>query len=87
MIRSVLLSLQHGSFKRTLTNRLTNDKLDDIINVSEKNGSLGGKLMGGGGGGFMFVVPPEKQEDFKKVMKNIKVWIPFKLNREGSEIV
>ena len=75
-------------FKRTLTNRLTNDKLDDIINVSEKNGSLGGKLMGAGGGGFfMFVVPPEKQEDFKKVMKNIKVWIPFKLNREGSEII
>ena len=75
-------------FKKTLTNGLTNDKLDDIINVSEKNGSLGGKLMGAGGGGFfMFVVPPEKQEDFKKVMKNIKVWIPFKLNKEGSEIV
>ena len=36
---------------------------------------------------FMFVVPPEKQEDFKKTINNIKVWIPFKLNKEGSEIV
>ena len=26
-------------------------------------------------------------ENFKKVMENIKVWIPFKLNKEGSEIV
>ena len=75
-------------FKKTLTNGLTNDKLDDIINQSEKSGSLGGKLMGAGGGGFfMFIVPPEKQEQFKMTMKKIKVWIPFKLNREGSQII
>tara|TARA_B100001093_G_C26762231_1_gene986283 strand:+ start:263 stop:1237 length:975 start_codon:yes stop_codon:yes gene_type:complete len=75
-------------FKRTLTNGLTNDKLDDIITLSEKNGSLGGKLMGAGGGGFfMFVVPPEKQNSFKKALKKIKVWIPFKLNTKGSEIL
>jgi len=35
----------------------------------------------------MFVVPPEKQENFKKEMKNIKVWVPFKLNTKGSEII
>ena len=75
-------------FKKTLTNGLTNDKLDDIISLSEKSGSLGGKLMGAGGGGFfMFIVPPEKQEQFKMTMKKIKVWIPFKLNKEGSQII
>jgi D-glycero-alpha-D-manno-heptose-7-phosphate kinase len=76
------------SFKKNLTDDLTNEKLDNIIHYSELNGSLGGKLMGAGGGGFfMFVVPPEKQENFKKEMKNIKVWVPFKLNTKGSEII
>ena len=75
-------------FKRTLTNDLTNDKLDDIITLSEKSGSLGGKLMGAGGGGFfMFIVPPDKQDEFKNTMKKIKVWIPFRLNTKGSEVL
>tara|TARA_R110002020_G_scaffold49638_3_gene141090 strand:+ start:16380 stop:17354 length:975 start_codon:yes stop_codon:yes gene_type:complete len=75
-------------FKKHLTSDLTNKKLDDIFELSDKNGSLGGKLMGAGGGGFfMFVVPPEKQEKFKQALNCIKVWVPFKLSREGSQII
>jgi D-glycero-alpha-D-manno-heptose-7-phosphate kinase len=51
-------------------------------------GSLGGKLMGAGGGGFfMFLVPPKQQEEFKKKMSSIKVWVPFKFDMYGSQII
>ena len=76
------------NFKKHLTDDLTNKKLDYIFDLSEKNGSLGGKLMGAGGGGFfVFVVPPEKQEKFKQALKCIKVWVPFKLSKGGSEVI
>jgi len=62
--------------------------IDDIINQSIKAGSLGGKLMGAGGGGFfMFLVPPEKQNEFKQKMNSIKVWVPFKFDFEGSQVI
>jgi D-glycero-alpha-D-manno-heptose-7-phosphate kinase len=55
---------------------------------SISNGSLGTKLMGAGGGGFfMFLVPPEKQEEFKKQMTQIKVWVPFEFDNDGSQII
>lgn len=62
--------------------------IDDVINQSIRSGSLGGKLMGAGGGGFfMFLVPPEKQKEFKQKMNSIKVWVPFKFDFEGTQII
>lgn len=62
--------------------------IDDIINQSIQSGSLGGKLMGAGGGGFfMFLVPPEKQKEFKQKMNSIKVWVPFKFDIDGSQVI
>jgi D-glycero-alpha-D-manno-heptose-7-phosphate kinase len=62
--------------------------IDDIYQHSLQCGSLGGKLMGAGGGGFfMFLVPPERQEEFKKQMSSIKVWVPFKFDTNGSQII
>jgi galactokinase/mevalonate kinase-like predicted kinase len=44
--------------------------------------------MGAGGGGFfMFLVPPRQQEEFKKKMNSIKVWVPFKFDTHGSQII
>jgi galactokinase/mevalonate kinase-like predicted kinase len=44
--------------------------------------------MGAGGGGFfLFLVPPEKQKMFKQKMNSIKVWIPFKFDVDGTQLV
>ena len=74
--------------KRILAEGITDELLDSIYVQSISNGSLGTKLMGAGGGGFfMFLVPPEKQEQFKKQMHHIKVWIPFAFDEGGSQII
>ena len=74
--------------KRKLIDGIKRNWIDDVYEQSLSSGSLGGKLMGAGGGGFfMFLVPPQKQEDFKKNMKSIKVWVPFKFDTEGSQII
>ena len=74
--------------KRKLAEGVSRDWIDNIYQQSISCGSLGGKLMGAGGGGFfMFLVPPSKQEDFKKQMSSIKVWVPFKFDMNGSKVI
>ncbi len=74
--------------KRKLAEGVSRDWIDNIYQQSTICGSLGGKLMGAGGGGFfMFLVPPNKQEDFKKQMSSIKVWVPFKFDMNGSKVI
>ena len=74
--------------KRILAEGITDELLDAIYVQSIANGSLGTKLMGAGGGGFfMFLVPPEKQNEFKERMTQIKVWVPFKFDNHGSQII
>jgi D-glycero-alpha-D-manno-heptose-7-phosphate kinase len=81
--------LQQGwTLKRQLAEGITEMWIDDIYNEAIRAGALGGKLMGAGGGGFFFfLVPPEKQEQFKEDMQSIKVWVPFKFDTQGSQIV
>ena len=74
--------------KRQIAEGVTENWIDAIYNDSINSGSFGGKLMGAGGGGFfMFIVPPEKQKSFKEKMKSIKVWVPFKFDMQGSQII
>jgi D-glycero-alpha-D-manno-heptose-7-phosphate kinase len=76
------------SIKRNLADGVTQKWIDNIYFSAIENGAYGGKLMGAGGGGFfMFLVPPTLQEHFKKTMKEIKVWVPFQFDNNGSQII
>ena len=76
------------SIKRNLADGVTQKWIDNIYYSAIENGAYGGKLMGAGGGGFfMFLVPPTLQEHFKKTMKEIKVWVPFKFDNNGSQVI
>ena len=82
------LMKQSWQLKRNLAEGVSDKYIDEIYESSLKSGALGGKLMGAGGGGFfMFLVPPEKQEEFKQKMSAIKVWVPFKFDMNGSQII
>jgi D-glycero-alpha-D-manno-heptose-7-phosphate kinase len=74
--------------KRSLTNDITSDYIDNIYNKAINAGAYGGKLMGAGGGGFfMFIASPDTHEKIKIALPEINVWVPFKFDYNGSQII
>ena len=51
------------SLKKNLSNKISNNKLDELYDLALKNGALGGKILGAGGGGFLLVY---MKEEYKK---------------------
>jgi D-glycero-alpha-D-manno-heptose-7-phosphate kinase len=74
-------------YKKSLSNIISNKKIDELYDHFIKNGAFGGKLLGAGGGGFMiFYLPYSKQKKFFEKNKNIKN-VPFNFTDAGSEII
>ena len=73
--------------KKSLSNIISNKKIDQLHSYFMNNGAIGGKLLGAGGGGFMlFCIPPHKQKKIYEKVKNIKI-VPFKFTNTGSKII
>lgn len=73
--------------KRTITELISNPKIDQIYKIGMDNGAMGGKLLGAGGGGFMlFIAAPELHNKIKNAL-NQKMFVPIKLENRGSEII
>lgn len=81
--------LQDGwHIKRGNADGVSNSDIDDIFNVAMKAGAYGGKLLGAGGGGFiMFLAPPKLHEKIKAALPKIRVWVPFKFDVTGSQVI
>ena len=73
--------------KKSLSNKISNDKIDHLYNEGLKQGALGGKLLGAGGGGFfVFYVPKDKQKNFLNNFKKV-IKMNFNFTNTGSEII
>ena len=73
--------------KRSLSGKVSNSNVDEIYNRAISAGAIGGKLTGAGGGGFMLLfVPPEKQIKVKEKLNSL-IYVPFKFESSGSQIV
>jgi D-glycero-alpha-D-manno-heptose-7-phosphate kinase len=73
--------------KRTLTQNITNNNLDEIYEAGRSAGALGGKLLGAGGGGFMlFFVAPERRKELRMRLKNL-LCVPFSFSNRGSQVI
>jgi D-glycero-alpha-D-manno-heptose-7-phosphate kinase len=72
--------------KRSLTNKISSEKIDDIYQTARSAGALGGKILGAGGGGFiLFFVRPEDQSKVKEALGLLHV--PFQFDYSGSEVI
>jgi D-glycero-alpha-D-manno-heptose-7-phosphate kinase len=43
-------------YKKKFTQKITNDRVDNIYRTAMENGAIGGKISGAGGGGYMFFI-------------------------------
>ena len=74
-------------WKKKLSNKISNKKLDKIYNDFISKGAYGGKLLGAGGGGyFMFIMSKNKQSNISSNYKSHKI-IKFRYQSEGSRIL
>lgn len=72
--------------KRELTNKISNEHIDNIYEKAKKLGVIGGKLLGAGGGGFMlFFAPPEIHNKIKEEIGGL--FVPFSFENYGSQII
>jgi D-glycero-alpha-D-manno-heptose-7-phosphate kinase len=81
--------LLHESWllKRSLTHKISNDRIDSIYKAGIEAGALGGKICGAGGGGFiLFFVEPEYQARVKQALANL-LQVPFRFENLGSHVI
>jgi D-glycero-alpha-D-manno-heptose-7-phosphate kinase len=73
--------------KRDLSARVSNVAIEEIYMEALSAGAIGGKLLGAGGGGFiLFFVPPSKQATIKRRLNKL-IYVPFKFESSGSQII
>ena len=73
--------------KRSLSQLVSNSRVDEIYLAARSAGALGGKLTGAGGGGMMLLyVPKEHQIQVRQKLSQL-LYIPFDFSASGSEII
>lgn len=73
--------------KKALSEKVTDDRIDELYQLGLKNGAVGGKLLGAGGGGFMlFFVKPEQRQGLLTALKEY-IHVPFSFENSGSQVI
>ena len=73
--------------KRSLSSKISNNRLDEIYSKALKNGVIGGKLLGAGGGGyFLFFTTPFNRHKVMNWIKEEKlIHTPFIFETNGLQ--
>ncbi len=82
-------NLLHESWmiKKTLTNKISNHKINELYNFGINSGAIGGKLLGAGDNGFILFYC--KKNNQKKLISKLRKYIhvPFNFEDKGSHLV
>ena len=74
-------------YKKSLTDLISSDEIDDIYSKAKKAGAIGGKILGAGGGGFFLLFAhPGLHTDIKNALNEL-VHVPFKFETSGSSLI
>jgi D-glycero-alpha-D-manno-heptose-7-phosphate kinase len=78
---------EQWSLKKSLTEYISNEAIDEIYNTALNSGAIGGKLLGAGGGGFfLFYAKKKNHQKIKESLKD-KLIVPFRFEKTGSQII
>jgi D-glycero-alpha-D-manno-heptose-7-phosphate kinase len=73
--------------KRSITDSISNNSIDDIYSIALKAGAVGGKLLGAGGGGFMiFYIEKDRQAYLKQALSKL-LYVPFVFENTGTRVL
>lgn len=73
--------------KKQLSNRISNNTIENHYWKAREAGAVGGKILGAGGGGFLlFYCDEDKQERVRDALKDMKK-IDFGISKHGSRII
>jgi len=73
--------------KRSLSFKVSNPHVDELYEQARSAGAIGGKLTGAGGGGFLLLfVPPSRHREVREKLNKL-VYVPFKFESSGSQII
>jgi D-glycero-alpha-D-manno-heptose-7-phosphate kinase len=73
--------------KKSLSAKVSTSNIDAIYDLAQRNGAIGGKLLGAGGGGFLlFYVKPERRDKVKQTLAHL-LNVPFRFDSLGSQII
>jgi D-glycero-alpha-D-manno-heptose-7-phosphate kinase len=73
--------------KRSLSQMVSNPKVDALYGEAREAGAVSGKLLGAGGGGFMVLfVPPKRRAAVRKRLNKL-INVPFRFEFSGSQII
>ena len=81
------LTKQSRELKLQLNGDKTNQRTNELIEATERAGSLCTRIMGASGGGFFVCwAPKHKHQDIKESVK-VKTWVDVKFSRTGSQVI
>lgn len=82
-----LLLDEQWQLKKSMSKRISNNKIDQIYSLAKKNGAIGGKLLGAGGGGFLLLIANKNKQAFLKRKLSNYLHVPFQFDFSGSKII
>lgn len=75
------------NIKKSITEKITNNKIDDLYKIGIENGATGGKLCGAGGGGYLlFYAKEENHEKLRNSLSDLDELF-FSIDTEGTTII
>ncbi|MDD5570021.1 MAG: GHMP kinase [Bacteroidales bacterium] len=78
---------RNWEIKKKLTDGITNNEIDSMVDMAINNGAIGCKIAGAGGGGFlMSYVPRSSQDKYREAMSQYTE-LPFMIEKFGSKII
>ena len=84
---NALLTKECRDIKLSLNEDKNDPLLMELIEESEKAGSLCTRIMGAGGGGFFICWAPKYKHESIKSKVNVKTWVEVKISASGSQII
>jgi len=79
---------EHWMVKKKMSNKISDQRLDELYSLAKKNGATGGKIIGAGGGGFFLFYCEGDKKNLRDVMhKHGLLEMKFAFDFEGSKVL